>query len=174
MSSRQIAISGALRPERSETGAWIGISALAMCFAALASAMVVRQGASAEWLHFELPRVLYAAAAILLVSSVTMEFARRRARKAWLLATAALGVATLCCIYIAWRELGAQGVLLATSGSASFFYVFTAACCVCIAGGLLAVLGASMKAARLGALAIYWHFVVALWLFVFLLLEWRI
>jgi cytochrome c oxidase subunit 3 len=174
MSSRQIATSGAGRPERSEAGAWIAVSALAMCFAALASAMAVRQGASAEWLHFELPRVLYGATALMLVSAATMEIAHRRVAKVWLLATAALGVASLCCIYIAWRELSAQGLLLATSGSASFFYVFTAGCCVCIAGGLLAVLSASMKAARLGGLAIYWHFVVALWIFIFLLLDWRI
>jgi len=117
MSSRQIATSGAGRPERSEAGAWIAVSALAMCFAALASAMAVRQGASAEWLHFELPRVLYGATALMLVSAATMEIAHRRVAKVWLLATAALGVASLCCIYIAWRELSAQGLLLATSGS---------------------------------------------------------
>ncbi len=174
MSSRHSAMSGTRRPERSETGAWIGISALAMCFAAVASAMVVRQGASADWLHFELPRVLYAATALMLVSEATTEAARQLGAKVWLLASAALGMASLCCIYIAWRELSAEGVLLATSGSASFFYVFTAGCCACIASGLLALLAASMKAARLGALVIYWRFVVALWVFVFLLLEWRI
>ena len=64
------------RPERSETGVWIGISATMMTFAAFTSAMIVRQGASPDWMHFQLPRILYLNTLILLASSVTLGVAR--------------------------------------------------------------------------------------------------
>ena len=47
------------RPERSETGVWIGIFAIVMTFAALTSAMIVREGVAVDWQHFQLPKILY-------------------------------------------------------------------------------------------------------------------
>ena len=38
------------------TGVWVGIAAITMSFAAYTSAMVMRQGAAADWQHFQLPR----------------------------------------------------------------------------------------------------------------------
>src|SRR6202142_2234175 len=66
------------RPETSETGVWIGIFAIVMSFAAFTSAMIVRQGASPDWRHFALPRLLYINTAVLLASSFTLGLARRR------------------------------------------------------------------------------------------------
>jgi cytochrome c oxidase subunit III len=190
------------RPESSETGVWIGVSAIMMTFAAFTSAMVVRQGASQDWMHFELPRVLYLNTFILLGSSLTLGIARWRfttlsaALKSgasqskklyadgiyWLYVTAALGVLFVAGQLLAWRELVAQGLLLATNPSSSFFYVFTALHGLHLAGGIgglfyiIHKLGRTNGTARttgLGAVCVYWHFMDGLWVYLFLLLAMR-
>src|SRR5437762_13988513 len=89
-------------PEPSRTGIWVGLAAITMSFAALTSALIVRQGAAQDWRHFGLPRILYLNTLVLLASSVSLEVARRqfalmnperiKASARWLYATALLGV----------------------------------------------------------------------------------
>src|SRR5277367_972782 len=64
--------------EKSETGVWVAVAAISMFFAAFTSSMIVRQGVSADWLHFQLPPVMYLSTLVLLASSLTLELARRR------------------------------------------------------------------------------------------------
>src|SRR5271156_3846637 len=64
--------------QKSETGMWVAVSAIGMCFAAFTSAMIVRQDSSTDWQHFQLPHVLYLNTLILLASSVTLELSRQR------------------------------------------------------------------------------------------------
>src|SRR5206468_7611299 len=60
------------------TGIWIGLSAITMTFAAFTSAMVVRQGSANDWRHFPFPTILYINTLTLILSSVTLQIARRR------------------------------------------------------------------------------------------------
>jgi cytochrome c oxidase subunit III len=190
------------RPERSETGVWIGLSAIMMAFAAFTSAMIVRQGAGSDWMHFQLPRILYLNTFILLGSSVTLGVARWRfaalgsalehaplqSKKLfadgmyWLYVTAGLGALFVAGQILAWRDLVAQGLLLATSPSSSFFYVFTAFHGVHLAGGIFGLLyiihklhgtNGTAKTTGLGAVCVYWHFMDGLWVYLFLLLAIR-
>jgi cytochrome c oxidase subunit III len=190
------------RPERSETGVWIGISAIMMSFAAFTSAMIVRQGASPDWMHFQLPRILYLNTLVLLASSVTLGFARwkldslakalehapARAKSLfadgihWLQATVALGALFVCGQFLAWRNLAAQGLLLATNPSSSFFYVFTALHGLHLAGGICGLIyiihklkqtNGTARTTGLGAVCVYWHFMDGLWVYLFLLLAMR-
>jgi cytochrome c oxidase subunit 3 len=195
--------SGALsRPERSETGVWIGIAAISMSFAAFTSAMIVRQGASPDWRHFELPRILYLNTLILVISSVTLRMARTRlafvagllfeapdtARKLfsdgiyWLYVTVALGAIFVVGQVLAWRNLVAQGLFLATNPSCSFFYVFTALHGLHLLGGIgalaylirkLANTNGTARTTGIGAVSVYWHFMDGLWVYLFLLLALR-
>src|SRR5258707_13812241 len=66
--------------EASRSGIWVGIFAIIMSFAALTSSLLVRQG-SGEWSHIVIPSLLYANTAALLLSSFTMEMARRALAK---------------------------------------------------------------------------------------------
>src|SRR5436853_141092 len=124
----------------SQTGIWVAVAAISMMFAALTSAMVVRQGAARDWGHFELPRILYFNTLILLLSSFSLELARRRFAQDpglgrqeshghagqsaqvlyWLYATMGLGLLFVFGQLVAWRELAAQGLFLATTPSTSF------------------------------------------------------
>src|SRR6266576_2221883 len=128
-------------PQSAQTGVWIAIGTICMSFAALTSAMVVRQGAAPDWRHFQLPQLLYVNTLILLASSGTLEWSRRRitavsvgapglvprlAGLAGVYLTLALGLLFVSGQVIAWRQLAAQGLFLATAPSSAFFYVFTA------------------------------------------------
>ena len=171
-----------------------------MSFAAYSSAMVMRQGGPLPASqHFALPSILYLNTLVIVVSSVTLELARRRVggpfdrlgrvdlaspdamrgRLAWLYATLALGLVFLVGQYLAWSRLAAQGVFLATSPSSSFFYVLTAVHALHLLGGLGALTYAlrSLRADDgprpvnvLGAAALYWHFMAVLWVYLFVIL----
>ena len=187
------------RPERSETGVWIGIFAIVMSFAAFTSAMIVRQGASPDWRHFELPRLLYVNTLNLLASSVTLGLGRKqltsvagllasateRAQQSysegmnWMYCTLALGALFIVGQVLAWRTLATQGLFLSTNPSSSFFYVFTAMHAAHLLGGiggLAYMIRKLSKADRTGqttgmrALCVYWHFMDGLWIYLFVLL----
>src|ERR1700734_997653 len=173
--------------EKSETGVWVAVAAISMFFAAFTSSMIVRQGVSPDWLHFQLPRVMYLSTLVLLASSATLELARRRFAAAadpvgsgttqdraqvgkgmyWMHVTGALGFLFVLGQLLAWRNLRAQGLYLATNPSSSFFYVFTATHAIHLLGGICGVAyvlvrlrktkGVARKSG-FGAFSIYWHF----------------
>ena len=170
-----------------QLGMWFGLIGIVMLFAAFTSAMVVRRGISFDWVSIALPRVLWFNTGILLASSATLEFSRRAlARHAavgflrWLAATVVLGIGFLAGQFAAWHELAARGVYLATNPSSSFFYVLTVAHAIHLGGGILALGYVSVRAVRiaqgrerrtkLDVTAIYWHFMDALWIYIFFLL----
>ena len=177
-------------PPPASTGVWVFVAGVSMTFAALTSALVVRKGGAVEWRHFTLPYILYLNTVVLLASSLTLEISRRRVAafmggvKAttsnparWLYATLSLGLLFLAGQYLAWRELSAQGLYLATNPSSSFFYVFTAAHALHLLGGLYAITRVIRKLnqhvlrrATLDATAHYWHFMDVLWIYLLVLL----
>jgi cytochrome c oxidase subunit 3 len=169
----------------SESGIWIALFAITMSFAAFTSALFIRQ-ASTDWTHLALPPILFVSTAILLVSSFTMEMSRRgfdgkspsqimeRGRGLMLLATTLfLGLAFVGGQYLAWRQLAAQGLYLATNPNSSFFYLLTGVHALHVLGGvaalayLLAQYAArgSVRRNLVNGVVIYWHFMAALWLY---------
>jgi len=170
-------------PSAARTGVFVGMGAIAMSFAAYTSAMMVRRESAPDWHHVQVPSILYVNTLLLLASSVALESGRRHigddyevgphARSRLLLALA-LGIAFLVGQVLAWRQLAQQGLFLATNPSSSFFYVFTAAHGLHLLGGLVALaymlrrvsvaVGPGTSGA-LSAVAWYWHFMDALWLY---------
>src|SRR5262245_21046870 len=65
---------------RYRTGIWFALVPVAMLFTAFGSAYMVRQGLGEDWQPTVLPPLLWWNSIPLLVSSVTMEIARRRGR----------------------------------------------------------------------------------------------
>ena len=184
------------RANRYRIGMWVGLASIAMMFTSLSSAYIVRSGTAVDWLPLRIPRVMFASTVIILLSSVTIEVARRKLKQSfseayskYLLLTALLGLAFLGSQLIAWRQLASQGIYVSTHPHSSFFYLLTGAHAVHLAGGLLA-LGflwlrssrrqldkpglAATRQATADAVSIYWHFMDALWIYLFLLLFlWR-
>jgi cytochrome c oxidase subunit 3 len=175
-------------PERTyRLGMWFALTGIVMLFAAFTSALVVRKGMSFDWIPVRMPRVLWLNTFVLIASSATLEISRRSLRAGaakafirWLLATLVLGLGFLGGQLIAWRELAARGVYLASNPGSSFFYVLTAAHGFHLLGGVVALAYVVYRARRIAfgqarrtpvdVTAIYWHFMDALWIYVFFVL----
>lgn len=177
------------------TGVWVGLATIAMMFAAFTSAAVVRKGSADDWQHIVLPSILYFNTAILVLSSITLEIARRKVLAyargenasqiiplAWLGSTLALGLIFVVGQFVAWSQLKAQGLYLATSPTSSFFYVMTVVHALHVAGGLGGLTRVILKTSghvftlrrsTLDGTAYYWHFMGALWIYLLLLLWWK-
>ncbi len=177
-------------PPPSSTGIWVVLFAITMMFAAFTSALIVRKGSSLDWRTFSLPSILYFNTLLLLASSVTLEVSRRRVAAfmggskshpespaRWLYITLFLGLLFVAGQYVAWSQLSAQGLYLATNPSSSFFYVLTATHALHVLGGLGGLIYVIRKLSKsalrrntLVATARYWHFMDVLWLYLILLL----
>lgn len=182
-----------------QTGVWVGIAAITMSFAAYSSALVVRQGANPDWVHFTLPPILFFNTLVVVASSVTLYMAHARSgaivdRSAsvgaidaphltWLYVTIFLGFSFLAGQIMAWRNLAGQGLTLASSPSSSFFYLLTAMHGLHLLGGLTGILyvvyrvrrSSEVRAVRAyNAASLYWHFMTVLWLYLFAMLATRI
>jgi cytochrome c oxidase subunit 3 len=94
-------------------------------------------------------------------------------------ATTVLGILFLGGQIVAWLQLVASGLYIASNQATSFFYIFTAAHAVHLLGGIAALLYVALrdfekgKISRQTAVKItsyYWHFMDGLWVFLLLLL----
>jgi cytochrome c oxidase subunit 3 len=181
-------------PPPSSTAIWVFLFAVTMMFAAFSSALIVRKGSSMDWQSFTLPSILYFNTFLLLLSSVTLEVARRRVADfmgglklhigspaRWLYITLGLGLLFVIGQYVAWRQLRAQGLYLATNPSSSFFYLLTAVHALHILGGLTALLLVISKLSKstlrrntLVATSRYWHFMGVLWIYLMALMWFKL
>jgi cytochrome c oxidase subunit 3 len=177
-------------PPPASTGIWVVLASISMSFAALTSALIVRQGASLDWRHLDLPRILYLNTVVLFASSIALEVARRQvgafmgglrdqvARPArWLYITLFLGLLFVAGQYAAWLQLRSQGLFLATNPNSSFFYVLTALHALHVLGGLGGLMRvirrlnrSVLRKSTLDATSRYWHFMDVLWVYLLLLL----
>src|ERR1700693_1626373 len=123
-------------PPPSSTAIWVVLFAITMMFAAFTSALIVRKGSSLDWRTFNLPSIVFFNTGLLLASGVTLEVSRRRiaafmgsvksqveSPARWLYMTLFLGLLFVAGQYVAWSQLSAQGLYLATNPSRSFFFV---------------------------------------------------
>ncbi|MDT7690364.1 MAG: cytochrome c oxidase subunit [Acidobacteriota bacterium] len=184
-------------PERYRIGVLVGIASILMMFTALASAYIVRSGmpTSIDWHGGQMPSFVYLSTSLIVASSLTfsraksaLKHAEEAAYRLWLTVTLLLGLGFLAAQLLAWRQLVAAGLYLASNPHSSFFYVLTGLHGIHLTGGILA-LGFLVAYARRAArgpewevkrrtltdvVGIYWHFMDALWVFLFLLLYfWR-
>ena len=160
------------RLRRARLGLLVALAPILMLFVAFTSAYVVRKGLPTlddrtgqyvhDWLSVNLPiALLLVNTGLILLSSLTMELARRQITRQtalapvksipgvsignewkfpWLSVSVLLGVGFLIGQWLAWRELETRGFYLATTPSSSFVYLLTAAHGVHLIGGLLVML----------------------------------
>jgi cytochrome c oxidase subunit III len=175
------------------TGIWVGLAAIAMSFAALTSALYVREGSGyADWTHITLPPILWFNTLALVLSSVTLERARvrvaafmrgeqtgRSIAMRWLKATMLLGLVFVVGQYFAWLKLRSQGLYLPTNPNSSFFYVLTGVHAIHVLGGLGGLSRVMLKfrsathplrRSTMDATSYYWHFMGVLWIYLLFIL----
>ncbi len=169
---------------------WFGIISLTMSFAGLTSAYVVSKE-RADWLgDFEMPPAFFISLALIIISSVTVHFAKKSIKngshkKGMLLmvATFLLGVAFVAFQFVGFSEIVARGFYFTGSESTittSFIYLVVLLHVLHVVAGLISLLVVIYnhyklkyeKGKTLGVelAATFWHFVDVIWIYLFLFL----
>jgi cytochrome c oxidase subunit III len=140
-----------------------------------------------DWISVEKPAILTWNTGLLIVTSAAMQWAAVAARRAdrtalrcALLATGLLTFAFLAGQLFAWKQLNDAGAYLASNPANAFFYLLTAVHAVHVLGGLVAWARTTTRVWRgmepgrarqsVELCAIYWHFLLLVWLVLFGLL----
>ena len=140
-----------------------------------------------DWRPAPQPRLLWLNTAMLVLSSIGMQWAQIAARRGvvddvrnGLLAGGVFAAAFLGGQVLAWRQLGSLAAFDVTSPAIGFFYLITGLHGLHLLGGLVAWLrtasrvwgGAGDTRVLLGVelCTVYWHFLLVLWLVLFGLL----
>lgn len=170
----------------------LGIFSIVMLFGGFTSAYVVRHDGGA-WFGINLPRQFWISSAVILCSSVTLimaqwGYSKDKKRLGNLLMGATLILALLFTLFqwLGWKELVAAGVFFSPADgqgaliSGSFIYVLTGLHLAHVLGGIIALFitlikglmgkysSANIHGVKLAS--IYWHFLDALWIYLFLFL----
>ena len=168
---------------------WLFIVTVVMIFAAFTSAHIVRQ-ADGDWLIYDLPTMLWYTSAIIMLSSVFMQWAYMAAKKdkleqvkLALAITTVLGILFLVGQVKAWGQLVDNNIYFNGNPAGSFLYVFTFVHALHLVSGviyLIYMLISSYKykvhaknMLNMEMCSTWWHFLGGLWiyLFIFLLLN---
>ncbi|WNJ16608.1 cytochrome c oxidase subunit 3 [Pontibacter sp. G13] len=173
---------------------WLFILTIIMIFGGLTSAYIVQRGMVSidKQIMFDLPSILWQNLAVILLSSVSMQYGVWAAKEGQkqraaigLLVTFALGVFFLIGQLDAWSAMTNSGLPFVDQGrpdnSVSFFYIFIGLHGLHIVAGLVVLLVAMIKTAmntfRPGRgvityelTAIFWHFLGLLWVYLFFFL----
>ncbi|TIO11027.1 cytochrome c oxidase subunit 3 [Mesorhizobium sp.] len=180
-----IGLEGSTLPT-AKIGLGVFLAVVGCLFALFTSAYFMRMALS-DWQALPLPRVLWFNTSVLVLSSIALQCASVAARRGQIdtvrlgLATAGLtALAFLIGQLVAWRDLTADGYLLTANPANSFFYLITGMHGLHILGGLVGLSrtaagawnGARPARLRLSVelCAMYWHFLLFVWLAIFALL----
>ncbi|WP_400193875.1 heme-copper oxidase subunit III [Hymenobacter sp. B81] len=168
---------------------WLMIVSITMMFAAFTSAYIVRRG-EGNWLEFDIPAGMLINTLLIVASSATLQWAWFEARRdevrrvqIGVFATLALGVAFLVGQWNVWGELVRNKIFFGgvdANPSGSFLYVLTGVHGFHLVTGLIFLLIVFVKSLRFNVHSrqmmamtngtIYWHFLGALWLYLYLFL----
>ena len=166
---------------------WIAMGSILMMFAGLTSAYIVRSN-QANWLQFPLPKIFWYSTFVILLSSIMMHislkaFKAREMRhyRLFITVTAFLGVLFAALQFTGFIYLNNHGVQLLGQGSnpsASFLAIITGLHVLHVLGGVIALLiiffrayssrSKSYSAVPVEVAGTYWHFVDALWIYLFI------
>ena len=195
------------RLNRYRTGLALAVASIFILFIALTVAFLLRQAGGKmdsatgktlhDWRTLALPPILWFNTLLLLLSSISIEVARRHnfyeawvmeewlglgrptraASLPWLSITLILGLGFLAGQYKGWQELIDQGIFSLSNPSGSFFFMLTGAHAVHLMGGIFALIwaGASTFTSKplesrqiaTDITAWYWHAMGFLWICIF-------
>ena len=134
-----------------------------------------------DWRPLPVPPLLWFNTGVLVLSSVTLQWAQAAARRSDHegMVTGVLGAGVSAVVFLigqllAWQQLIAAGYVVAGNPANSFFYLLTAIHGLHLLGGLVALgrtiaklwRGVDLPTLRLSVelCAMYWHFLLLVWL----------
>jgi cytochrome c oxidase subunit 3 len=165
---------------------WLFVVSIVMLFAAFTSAYLVRK-AEGNWVEFEMPSLFSYSTGVLILSSISMHYSLIAAKKDQFNAlrtsisiTFVLGLLFLVMQFYGWIQLVEMNVYFVGNPSGSFVYVLSGLHGLHLISGLIVLIFALIAAFRLKInakqltqikiCATYWHFLDALWLYLFVFL----
>ena len=177
---------GAMTLPAAKIGLGVFLAVASSLFALFISAYSMRMN-MVDWRALPVPRLLWFNTGVLVLSSVALQWAQVAARRndmdsviVGLCAGGASAVTFLVGQLLAWQQLNAAGYFLAANPANAFFYLLTGVHGLHLLGGLVALAltadkvwrGVEVSQVRLSVqlCAVYWHFLLALWLVLFSLL----
>jgi cytochrome c oxidase subunit III len=169
-----------------KVGLGVFLAVATSLFTLLVSAYFMRMKGE-DWTALAVPRLLWLNTGLLILGSVAMQWARAAAQhgridgvRTGLIATGAFTFAFLAGQLWVWQQLNASGHFVAGNPATAFFYLLTAVHGLHLLGGLWVWgrttakvwRGAAVDKIRLSVelCAVYWHFLLLVWLALFALL----
>lgn len=168
-------------------GLWFFLAVITSFFTLFISAYSIRM-AYDDWASFVKPGLLWLNTLLLVLSSISFQWARGSAHrgdatrvKTGLLAAGFFAFAFLAGQLLAWRNLTASGYLVANNPANAFFYLLTGLHGLHVLGGLVVWGKTTVRMwqgrSELGAVrasvdlcSVYWHYLLLVWLVLFALL----
>jgi cytochrome c oxidase subunit III len=178
--------SGSSSRPAAQIGLGVFLAVVGSLFALLISAYSMRMSLT-DGAPLPAPKILWLNTAALILSSVALQAAQSAAKRgamsavrAGLCVGALFALAFLAGQFAAWRQLAAAGYYLSSNPASSFFYLITGVHGLHLAGGVAALARTTIRAWRgvdaaeirseVGLCAVYWHFLLLLWVLLFALL----
>lgn len=166
---------------------WLAIITIIMLFGGLTSAYVVAMG-KPNFVPVDIPFMFWISAALILISSITMNYAVSSAKKdnykgvkSGALLTLFLGIGFTITQFSGWGQLVSQNIFMVGHPAGQYLYLLSGLHLVHLAGGLISLVVVSVKADNraysshnllgLEIASIYWHFLDALWIYLLLFLQ---
>ena len=173
----------------------LGMVSMCMLFAALTSALIVKKADTVLWKNFVLPSSFLYSTIVILISSVFLQISYslyKKSKESYRLAMlATLASAIVFCLlqYQGWMQLTKIGAPLSGNVSGSFVYLVTGFHVAHLLGGMVALLITTLMhflrskpknevemnvaleyTVNYEVLLIFWHFLGALWVYLYLFL----
>ena len=165
---------------------WFGMASIVMLFAGFTSAVIVRKG-DGQWLQYELPSMFLVSSIIAVISSILIFGALMAAKKnnqqllkTFLWLTLAAGLAFVYSQFAGFGQLVDNEIFLtgpSSNPSGSFVYIIAGLHLLHLAGGIIAlgiVIFNAMKGIYnsenllgLQVCSAYWHFMGAMWIYLY-------
>lgn len=169
---------------------WVAMASIIMMFAGLTSAYIVK-GSQPGWTTLVIPKLFYYSTAVLLLSSLTMQLSlkafkerNRQQYRRLITVTAFLGLCFIALQYAAFVQLWQSGVRLKGSGAGQFLYIIFGLHALHVLGGVIALWIMFVRAFNkkiksynpvpVEVVSMYWHFVDALWIYLFVFFLWNV
>lgn len=163
---------------------WVAIGSILMMFAGLTSAFIVKSN-QAGWKQVVMPEIFWVSAAVIIISSITVQMALRSFRqremnqyRLLIGLTCILGIVFILLQWTGFQQLWAQKISFKGSGAGQFLYVIFGLHAMHVIGGVIALMVMFIKAfvgkiklyssVPVEVVATYWHFVDILWIYLLL------